>query len=159
MAKNVRILFMDVDGTLTDGKLNVGENGEVFKAFDVKDGCGIHDMLPAHGIIPVIITGRVSGIVERRAAELGIEELYQGKKDKVKTLYHVLEKYGCTVDEAAYIGDDLPDLPCMELCGVAGCPSDAVKAIRDKCEYVCRAQGGCGAVREFIEWLIQPDRG
>ena len=154
---DIKLLFMDVDGTLTDGRLYIGESEEAFKVFNVKDGCGIHDMLPINGIVPVIITGRVSGIVKRRAEELGITELYQGKHDKVHTMYQVLEKYGCTEAEAAYIGDDLPDLPCIELCGVSGCPSDAVQAVKDNCDYICQAPGGHGAVREFIEWLVKSD--
>ena len=145
---------MDVDGTLTDGKIYMGADGEAMKAFDIKDGYGIHEILPKYGIVPVIITGRISQIVENRANELGIEEIYQGKHDKIDTMLHVLEKFDCTPSYAAYIGDDVLDLPCMELCGVTGCPADAVPEVRMTCDYVCKASGGHGAVREFIEWLI-----
>lgn len=155
MQNRVRLLFMDVDGTLTDGKIYMGVNGEVMKAFDIKDGYGIREILPKFGIVPVIITGRTSKIVENRAAELGIKELYQGKHDKVETLLRVLEKYSCEASSAAYIGDDVLDLSCMEICGMKGCPSDAASEIKDVCDYVCETPGGHGAVREFIEWLIQ----
>lgn len=125
------------------------------KAFDIKDGYGIHELLPQHEIVPVIITGRTSEIVKNRAGELGITELYQGKHEKLETMLQVLEKYHCPAEDAAYIGDDILDLPCMQVCGITGCPSDAAPEVKKICDYVCQAPGGCGAVREFIEWLIQ----
>mgnify|MGYP001851988749 CR=1 FL=1 len=151
----IRILFMDIDGTLTDGKIYIGFSGEVMKAFDVKDGYAIHDLLPKHNIVPVIVTGRTSVIVENRAKELGIQELYQGIHDKTKILNQIIEKYKVSFEEVAYIGDDYMDLPCMKRCAISGCPSDAVKEVKDICDYVCQNKGGNGAVREFIEWLIQ----
>lgn len=156
MDQKIRLLFMDVDGTMTDGKIYMGDSGEIMKAFDIKDGYGIHEILPEHGIIPVIITGRSSEIVKNRANELGIYELYQGKHDKVGAMQQVIEKYNCTPDSAAYIGDDILDLPCIKLCGVSACPSDAVLGVQMACDYICKAAGGQGAVREFIEWLVLP---
>ena len=153
--KNVKMLVMDVDGTLTDGKIYIGNSGEVFKAFDIKDGYAIHELLPAKGIVPVIITGRKSDIVKNRAKELEIKEVYQGYHDKKPVLLSVMERLDCTGENAAYIGDDILDLECMSLCGVKGCPSDAASEIKDICDYVCKQPGGHGAVREFIEWLIQ----
>lgn len=154
MAKNAKMLFMDVDGTMTDGKIYMGPSGEVMKAFDIKDGYGIHEILPQYGMIPVIITGRTSEIVKNRADELGVIELYQGKHEKVETMLQVLAKYHCPAEKAAYIGDDVLDLPSMELCGLTACPSDAAQAVKDHCNYVCKASGGHGAVREFIDWLV-----
>ena len=154
----MRCLIMDVDGTLTDGKIYMGPGGEVCKAFDIKDGCGIHDVLPKHGIVPIIITGRQSQIVEKRAQELGITELHQGVRDKLECLDQVLNRYRCPAELAAYIGDDLLDLPAMKLCGVKGCPADAIREVREICDYVCKAPGGRGAVREFIEWLVSRDQ-
>lgn len=154
----VRILVMDVDGTLTDGKVYIGPNGECFKSFDVKDGYAIRDLLPQYHIIPAIITGRASSIVENRAKELHILELYQGVQEKNQVMMKMLDKYHATMEETAYIGDDLPDLPCIQFCGKSGCPSNAVKEIRDTCDYVCKASGGHGAVREFIEWLIRQNK-
>ena len=144
---------MDVDGTLTDGKIYMGENGEVMKAFNIKDGYAIAHMLPEMGIIPVIITGRESKIVENRAKELGITELYQGVSDKLAQLKKVAEKYNATPEEIAYIGDDLNDLECIEYCGFAACPADAVEAVKAKCDFVCKTVAGEGSVRELIKIL------
>lgn len=155
MKAKVRLLFMDVDGTMTDGKIYMGPNGEVMKAFDIKDGYGIRVLLPLYDIIPVIITGRTSEIVKNRAEELGIQELYQEKHDKVETMLRVMETHHCSAENAAYIGDDLLDIPCMKLCGFAGCPADAVDEAKAVSDYICKTSGGCGAVREFIEWLIR----
>ncbi len=149
----IRCLVMDVDGTLTDGQIHISSEGELFKSFDVKDGYGIHKLLPQYGIIPVIITGRRSAIVERRAKELEIGHLYQGVTDKAACLRELAAALEIPLAQIACIGDDLNDLPMLELCGVCGCPADAVQAVRDSCDYVCAAPGGHGAVREFIEWL------
>ena len=146
-----KLLVMDVDGTLTDGKIYMGENGEVMKAFNVKDGYAIAHMLPEMGIIPVIITGRKSKIVENRAKELGITELYQGVGDKLAQLKIVAEKYNATPEEIAYIGDDLNDLECIEFCGVTACPVDAVEKVKKTVNLVCNKKAGEGAVRDFIE--------
>lgn len=138
---------------LTDGKIYMGENGEVIKAFDIKDGYGINEILPKLEIIPVIITGRTSKIVENRARELHITELYQGKHEKLDTMLEVIKKYNCTRDNVAYIGDDVLDIPCMKECAIAGCPADAVQEVKDICRYVCKSRAGEGAVREFIQKL------
>ena len=152
----IKLLVMDVDGTLTDGKICMGENGEVMKAFNVKDGYAIAHMLPEMGIVPVIITGRKSKIVEKRAKELGITELYQGVRNKLAVLKEVAEKYAATPDEIAYIGDDINDQECIEYFGFTACPADAVEEVKRKVTYVCQSNGGEGAVREFItEQLIK----
>lgn len=150
----VRLLALDVDGTLTDGQINMGPSGELFKSFDAKDGYGIKHLLPQHGIVSVIITGRVSAIVESRARELGIEHLYQGVTDKAACLRRVLEALGIPPDQTACMGDDLNDLPMMDICGFAACPGDAVQEVKERCAYVCKATGGHGAVREFIDWAV-----
>lgn len=147
----IKLFVMDVDGTLTDGKIYMGENGEVMKAFNVKDGYAIAHMLPEMGIIPVIITGRKSKIVENRAKELGITELYQGVGDKLAQLKIVAEKYNAAPEEIAYIGDDLNDLECIEFCGVTACPVDAVEKVKKTVNLVCNKKAGEGAVRDFIE--------
>ena len=146
----IKLLVMDVDGTLTDGKIYMGNNGEVMKAFDVKDGCGIKDILPTLGITPVIITGRVSKIVENRAKEIGITELHQGVRDKLAVLKKVAEKYNASPDEIAYIGDDINDLECIEYCGFTACPADAVEKVKNNCQYVSMLYAGNGAVRDII---------
>lgn len=159
MSKDVKYFVMDVDGTLTDGKIYMGKDGECFKAFNIKDGCGIHDILIPAGIKPIIITGRRSQMVEKRCMELGITELYQNISNKKEVLDEILNRTSLTGNSFAYIGDDINDLACMKLIkeqgGIIGCPADAVKKIIDIVDYVCSKNGGDGAVREFIEWFIR----
>ncbi|HAR79480.1 MAG TPA: 3-deoxy-D-manno-octulosonate 8-phosphate phosphatase [Succinivibrionaceae bacterium] len=154
----IKALIMDVDGTLTNGKVYIGQQGEIMKAFDVKDGYGIAHLLPGKKIVPIIITGRTSDIVKIRAAELGIKNVYQGISDKVECLKQAVAEIGASLSETAYIGDDLNDFPCMkaihEQGGLVGAPADAVIKVRDYADFVSAFNGGSGAVREFIEWLI-----
>jgi 3-deoxy-D-manno-octulosonate 8-phosphate phosphatase (KDO 8-P phosphatase) len=150
----IKMLIMDVDGTLTDGKIYIGSQGEIMKAFNVKDGLGI-SKLYNNGIIPVIITGRNSKIVEWRAKELNITEIHQGVHNKVEKLKQVAEKYKCDLSEIAYIGDDENDLECMSLCGLKGCPADAASSVIKESDFVSQRNGGTGAVREFIEYLLR----
>lgn len=144
---------MDVDGTLTDGKIYMSAGGEAFKAFDIKDGYTIYT-LAEKSIIPVIITGRESEIVARRAEELRIEELHQGVSDKLEKLKEVAGRHGVNMEEIAYIGDDYNDVKCMDVCGYSGCPFDAEEDIKPKVDYVCQAKAGEGAIREFVKQII-----
>ena len=155
MSNKIKLLVMDVDGTLTDGKINMGPSGELFKSFNIRDGYGINEMLPEHDIVPAIITGRTSQIVENRARELHITELYQGKHDKLDTLKSLMSKYDCNRNNVAYIGDDILDIVCMKECALVGCPADACQEVKDLANYVCLNKGGDGAVREFIEFVIK----
>lgn len=165
MRAKIRFLVMDVDGTLTDGKIYMGTNGELFKAFDVKDGCGIKDILPMYDIIPVVITARESTILGNRCKELGINFLYQGIHNKVEKLDEIVNMYSrkdnrrYTYKNVAYIGDDIFDLQCMEQIrtanGIVGCPADAIEKVKSISHYICKKSGGNGAVREFIEWLVK----
>lgn len=155
MSNKIKLLVMDVDGTLTDGKINMGPSGELFKSFNIRDGYGINEMLPEHDIVPAIITGRTSQIVENRARELHITELYQGKHDKLDTLKSLMSKYDCNRNNVAYIGDDILDIVCMKECAIVGCPADACQEVKDLANYVCLNKGGDGAVREFIEFVIK----
>lgn len=148
----IKLLAMDVDGTLTDGRIFIGPDGEVMKAFDVKDGYGIVRFRQAGGI-PAIITGRESRIVEARCRELGITELHQGVADKLECLMELAAKYHLERVQIAYIGDDLNDLDCIQYAGVSACPGDAMEAVRSSCDYVCTNSGGRGAVREFLDYL------
>ena len=151
----IKLFVMDVDGTLTDGKIYIGANGEVMKAFDIKDGYAIAHILPKSGIVSVIITGRESAIVSARAKELKISELYQGVQDKLEKLKEIAEKFGASVDEIAYIGDDVNDLPCIEYCELTACPSDAIDDVKKKVKYICSHEAGRGAVREWIDYLLK----
>lgn len=145
---------MDVDGTLTDGKIYMSASGEAFKAFNIKDGYTIYT-LDKLGIIPVIITGRESQIVASRAEELKITECHQGVGDKLAKLREIAAKYGISMNEIAYIGDDYNDLACMEACGFTGCPQDAEEDIKPKVDYVCQTKSGEGALREFVKQIIK----
>lgn len=151
----IKYLVMDVDGTLTDGKIYMGAHGEMMKAFNIKDGCGIHDIAIPGGIIPVIITGRTSEIVKKRCRELGIQQVYQGIKNKIEQLNSIADD----LSQVAYIGDDINDLSCMipvkEAGGVVGCPADAVERVKEISDFVALHNGGDGAVRDFIEWIIK----
>lgn len=160
----IKFLVMDVDGTLTDGKIYMGNDGEILKAFNIKDGCGIKDILPQYRITPVIITARESDILKRRCEELGINYLYQGVRNKVEKLYEIIDEYNkinhseFELKDCAYIGDDILDLQCMKTIrdngGLVGCPSDAVTDVKENVHYICKHNGGDAAVRDFIEWII-----
>lgn len=150
----IKYLIMDVDGTLTDGRIFIGNNGEEYKAFNVKDGLAIKNLLVPSGIIPVVITGRVSKIVDIRCKEIGITQIYQGVDDKVKKMHIIVDD----LSSVCYIGDDLNDIQCMikvkSAGGIVVCPNDAVKAVKEVADYVCKNNGGCGAVRECIDYII-----
>jgi 3-deoxy-D-manno-octulosonate 8-phosphate phosphatase (KDO 8-P phosphatase) len=149
----IKLLVMDVDGTLTDGSIQLSSDGTESKNFSTKDGQGIR-LAQQYNIIPVIITGRESYCVTRRAKELDIYDVYQNIKDKVSKLDEVLEKYELTYDEVAYIGDDLNDLDAMFLCKERGVPNDGESVVKNIATYICPRNGGYGAVRDFIEYLI-----
>lgn len=152
----IKYLIMDVDGSLTDGKIYMGSNGEAMKAFSIKDGYAINHILKPHGIVPVILTARNSAIVQNRCEELGITEVHQGKTDKLSALLEIIGK--SNLDVCAYFGDDIIDLKCMipikEAGGVVGCPLDAVREVKTVSDYDCLAKAGEGALREFSEWLV-----
>lgn len=164
-SRNIHFLVMDVDGTLTDGKIYMGDKGELFKAFDIKDGYGIRHILPKLGIIPVVITARESRIVSNRCKELGISELCQGCHNKFDQLMDIIRshsKQDCfayNLSHVAYIGDDLLDLQCIDPIrrqgGFTACPADAVSEVRQSVNHICTHNGGCGAVRELIDLLAQ----
>lgn len=159
MKNNIKLLVMDVDGTLTDGKIYMSEQGELCKAFNIKDGYGIANILPKYNIIPIIITGRSSKIVEMRCKELGIKNYYQGVQNKLEKLSELLIKMNLSYNNVAYIGDDENDLQCILAIkyekGICGCPYDAVKVIKSQCSFISKKNGGYGAVRDFIDYLIQ----
>ena len=153
-ARDVRLAVFDVDGVFTDGTLWLGMDGrEQVKPFDIHDGHGVK-MLQAGGVRTAIITGRKSGAVAARARELGIGDLIQGARDKVKAFERLLRRYRLDASECAYMGDDLPDLGVMQRCGFAVAPANAIGAVRDRALLVTRAAGGRGAVRELCERIL-----
>ena len=149
----IKILFLDVDGTLTDGQIYMGNNGEVFKSFHAHDAQGLRK-LPKIGIDTVIITGRESNIVNLRAKEMNITEVYQNVLDKPSLVKEILKKKKIKKNEAAYIGDDENDLEAMLLCGNRACPKDATKRIKEISNFISEYDGGDGAVREYCEYII-----
>lgn len=155
----IKVLVMDVDGTLTDGKLYIGPSGEEFKAFNIKDGYGIKDICGRKGIIPVVLTGRSSDIVLRRCEELNISHVYQGSTDKVQRLKGISSSFNIPLSNFAYIGDDLNDEDCVLLInkegGLTGCPADGDQKIVNEAKFKCTKNGGEGAVREFIDYFVR----
>ena len=153
----IKLLIMDVDGTLTDGKIYMGQEGESVKAFNIKDGAGIVLLLPKYDIVPVIITARKSQILENRCKELKIEELHQNCFYKLEKLKEITERYKVGMDSVAYAGDDLPDIPCMEEIkktgGLVLCPADAISEIKALADYISGYKAGEGAIRDCIHYL------
>lgn len=152
--EKIRLLLLDVDGVMTDGRIIYDDRGTETKAFDVKDGHGLK-LLQRAGIRVGIITGRQSAVVERRAAELGIELVYQGAKDKMLPFLEILHKTGLTAEQVAYVGDDLPDLPILRRVGFAATVADAIEEIKPHVHYVTERRGGRGAVREICDLLLK----
>lgn len=149
----LKMLILDVDGTLTDGKIYMGPNGEVFKAFNAHDGQGIRKLKKA-GIETIIITGRESRIVENRAKEIDITEIYQGVSNKKEKLLELIKDKKISLENVGYIGDDENDLEAMQLCGFKACPNDAVERIKSIADYISPKPCNESAVREIIENVI-----
>lgn len=150
----IKLIILDVDGTLTDGKLYMDDKDNCLKAFDVKDGFAIVQWIKLGGIV-AIITGKSSEIVRRRKEELGIQELAQGVSNKVVELNKLIEKYGITKEEIAYIGDDINDLGVMKEVGFSACPKDTVSEVLERVDYISSKNGGNGAVREIFEKIMK----
>jgi 3-deoxy-D-manno-octulosonate 8-phosphate phosphatase (KDO 8-P phosphatase) len=142
-----------VDGILTDGSIYYGNGGEELKAFNIKDGMGIK-LLQRAGVIVAIITGRQSEIVERRARELGIRDIIQGREDKLNALTALCRDKDLPMDQCAYMGDDLPDLAAITSAGLGLTVSDAADAVKREADWISSAPGGHGAVREACETLL-----
>lgn len=149
----IKLFAMDVDGTLTDGNIYMGNDGEMFKAFNVKDGLGIK-LLKDHGIIPAIITGRNSKIVENRCQELGITEFHQAVKDKAGKLRELMEKYGLTSEQTAYIGDDMNDLSAIKTAGITFAPADCAKSLKPFIDIILTRPAGQAPVREAGDMIL-----
>ena len=151
--EKVKMLGLDVDGVMTDGRLFYHDDGTETKAFDVRDGHGIK-MLQHGGIDVFLISGRSCPMVEKRAADLGISEITQGVRDKVPALEALLSKKGLQKDQVAFMGDDVVDLPVMTRVGLAIAVADASEHLFDSAHYVTVAPGGRGAVREVVELIL-----
>jgi 3-deoxy-D-manno-octulosonate 8-phosphate phosphatase (KDO 8-P phosphatase) len=152
-AAKLRLLVLDVDGVLTDGRIYYGNDGEEIKAFNIKDGLGIK-LLQRASVKVAIITGRQSEIVARRARELGISEVIQGREDKRQALLELCSSNNLSLDDCAYMGDDLPDLAAIRSAGLGMTVADASRAVREAADWCSSLQGGCGAVREACEFIL-----
>ncbi len=153
-AKAIRLAVFDVDGVLTDGGLILGESGDEYKIFHVRDGLGLV-MLRDSGVHIAVITARSSRIVAERMATLGIEHVFQGQNDKGKSLGDLMQKLNVTALQTAYVGDDFVDLPAMKQAGLAIAVADAHPLVRERAHWVTAARGGCGAAREVCEMIMQ----
>lgn len=153
-AARVRLAVLDVDGVLTDGRLYYGPQGEALKAFDVRDGHGIK-MLLARAVEVAILSARSSPIVARRAEELGVVRVLQGRGDKVAGFNELLREAGVTASETAFIGDDLPDLPVLRAAGFAATVADARDEVKAAAHWIAPCPGGRAAVRAFAEFILR----
>ncbi len=151
--QRVKLVALDVDGVMTDGRLIYHDNGMESKAFDVRDGHGTK-MLKQAGIETVLVSGRNSPLVDKRAADLGITEVVQGVRDKVQILEEILSQMGLQFKEVAFVGDDVVDLTVMNRVGFAVAVADASEYLFDVAHYVTLAPGGRGAVREVAELIL-----
>ncbi len=153
-AAKIRLVLLDADGVLTDGKLYLAPNGHDGRAFHTRDGMGIR-LGQRAGLEFGIISGRDCEVVAQRGAELSISEIHQGEKDKVGRLADVLGRLGLAPEAVCFVGDDLPDLGVMRRVGLAVAPADAAAEVRREAHWVTEHDGGCGAVRDVVEFLLR----
>lgn len=154
IAANLKLLALDVDGVLSDGKLYFSAQGDELKAFNILDGHGIK-MLQRNGVIVAIITGRVSPLTARRARDLGIEHLLQGREDKLVALRELCGELGIELEHTAYMGDDLPDLGAIRHCGFGITVPNGHPFVQEHADWQTQTAGGSGAVREICDLILQ----
>jgi 3-deoxy-D-manno-octulosonate 8-phosphate phosphatase (KDO 8-P phosphatase) len=152
-ATRIKLVAFDIDGVMTDGGLHYSDDGHEFKTFNVQDGLGVV-LLKRAGIEVAIITGRNSGVVTHRAADLGVSHVYQGVGNKRDVAAKLLEKLGLNWSELAFMGDDLIDLPAMAQAGLTIAPANARPIVKERVHAITEASGGQGAVREAIEFIL-----
>lgn len=153
-ASKIKLLVFDIDGVMTDGSITYDENGVEYKTFNAKDGHGLAKMIK-NGLMTAVITGRRNGTVDRRAVDLRFTEVYQGVKNKLPILEAIMQKYELDFSQVSYMGDDEPDIPILEKVGISACPSDAVKKVRNICDFISEKGGGKGAVRELCDLIYE----
>ena len=153
-AQPIKLVAFDIDGIMTDGRLYFTSLGDEIKAFNVKDGLGLN-LLRKSGVEVAIITGRTSELVNRRARDLKIGKLIQGREDKKIALLELMQQENLSAEQIAYMGDDLPDLPAIRHAGLGVTVADALPIVKQHADLITEAKGGDGAVREFCDWLLQ----
>ena len=151
--RGIRLIVLDVDGVLTDGRIILDQEGKEFRVFDVRDGYGIRKATAA-GLQFAVISGKDSQVVSHRVRGLGIQEVHQGVTDKLGAFRAVVAKFGLTPRQVCCVGDDEPDLPMLGAAGFSVAPHDAVARVRHAVHFVTKAEGGRGAVREIIEMVL-----
>ena|ERR1035437_3645530 len=156
-ARRVKLLIMDCDGVLTDGRLYFGPTGEELKVFFVRDGQGLAYWHKA-GFRSGILSGRTNPIVEMRGRQLGVEFFWQGRKEKVSAFHELIAAAGVLPEETAFIGDDTPDAEVMPFVGLAVAVADALDEVKAAAHFVTKCNGGRGAVRELIDLLLAAKR-
>jgi 3-deoxy-D-manno-octulosonate 8-phosphate phosphatase (KDO 8-P phosphatase) len=152
-ARKIRLLLMDCDGVLTDGRLYFSSRGEELKVFDVQDGQGIVSWIRAGNMVG-IISGRNSEIVDRRAAELGIQIVRQNVNNKIERAREIWKETGIEPQATAFVGDDLPDIELMEAAGFGIAVANAVDEVKAAADHITKRRGGRGAVREVIDLML-----
>jgi 3-deoxy-D-manno-octulosonate 8-phosphate phosphatase (KDO 8-P phosphatase) len=152
--KHLRLVMLDVDGVLTDGRIIFGSDGTEYKSFDAHDGYGITRALE-HGLHLALISGKQSAVVQKRAKLLGIKDVFENRMDKVNVFTLLKEKYTIDDNEACFIGDDEFDLPLLRIVGFSVAPNDAIEAVKKEVDYVTKANGGRGAVRELLDLILK----
>ncbi len=153
-AAKIEMIVLDNDGVLTDGKVWVDSNGSESKAYNIRDGFGVI-LGRMSGIIFAIITGIKSKIVESRAERLRIEEVHEGLTEKAEILEGIAEKYNLSLDQIAYMGDDLIDLRVMSIVGLGTCPANAHPEVKNAADWISNFDGGRGAVRELVDLILK----
>ncbi len=153
-ASNIKLFVCDIDGVFSDGRIYLGNNGEELKAFHTKDGYGIK-ALGASGVDVAVVTGRQSNIVQTRMSALNVKHIIQGEENKLPALEKLLKQFNLSPEQAAYIGDDMPDYECMNFVGLSIAVSDAHPTILNLADYTTRVKGGFGAVRETCDIIMQ----
>ncbi len=151
---DIKLIIMDVDGVLTDGRIILDDNGVEYKFFDVKDGHIFH-IVRNLGFKVALVSGRYSKVTEIRAEQLGVNDLYQNQHVKIEAFNTLKNKYGLADKNIAYIGDDLIDIPPMILAGFSACPKDADEEVKKVADYISPYFGGRGAVRNIVEEILK----
>jgi len=151
--QEIKAIAMDVDGVLTDGGVWWGPNGEEWKRLHFADIMGL-SLARKSGLVIALISGEDSPLIDRLATKLGISDVHKACKDKASALRIFSERHGLSLQEVCFIGDDVNDLPALNIVGVSACPADARPSVREKCHVVTKLSGGNGAVREVVDMLI-----
>ncbi|WP_394172736.1 3-deoxy-manno-octulosonate-8-phosphatase KdsC [Thalassotalea litorea] len=154
IASNIKLLVCDIDGVFSDGRIYLGNDGEELKTFNTKDGFGIKALQRA-GVEVAIITGRRSNIVTNRMTSLGVKHMVQGEEDKLPAMKTIMQTCGVDFHQVAYIGDDVPDLPCIQKAALGVAVQDAHPLVSRNANYITFLPGGSGAVRELCDLIMQ----